>query len=225
MVFSAFPRSGPPPRFRDYEDYAAVVGQLERTGCIADYTHIWWDIRLHPRLGTIEIRICDAVTERRGRRRDRGVLPGARQAALRAARGGRGDPVVPPDPHEREQVARRTVRARGADHGSRDRGAETAQPVARLIRRTVERAAATRARPRLRARARGHPPRSSRAARRRIGSCASSTRSATSPRSRARSRTRPRRSPPAPGRRSRRNRLAQFPQNGRTSIVPICATG
>ena len=63
MVFAALPRSGPPPRFRDYEDYAEVVGQLEKTGCIADYTHIWWDIRLHPRLGTIEIRVCDAVSD------------------------------------------------------------------------------------------------------------------------------------------------------------------
>src|ERR671932_196139 len=63
MVFAAFPRSGPPPRFRDYADFAGVVGQLERTGCIADYTHIWWDIRLHPRLGTIEMRVCDAVTD------------------------------------------------------------------------------------------------------------------------------------------------------------------
>src|SRR3954466_10510379 len=62
MVFAAFPRSGPPPRFRDYADYAQVVNQLEKTGCIQDYTHIWWDIRLHPRLGTVEIRICDAVT-------------------------------------------------------------------------------------------------------------------------------------------------------------------
>ena len=62
MVFAAFPRSGPPPRFRDYNDFAEVVGQLEKTGCIADYTRIWWDVRLHPRLGTIEIRICDAVT-------------------------------------------------------------------------------------------------------------------------------------------------------------------
>jgi glutamate---cysteine ligase / carboxylate-amine ligase len=62
LVFAAFPRSGPPPRFKDYADYAEVVNQLERTGCIADYTHIWWDIRPHPRLGTIEIRICDAVT-------------------------------------------------------------------------------------------------------------------------------------------------------------------
>src|SRR5918994_1557037 len=62
MVFAAFPRSGPPPRFKDYADYAEVVGQLEKTGCIADYTHIWWDIRLHPKWGTVEIRICDAVT-------------------------------------------------------------------------------------------------------------------------------------------------------------------
>ena len=29
---------------------------------IADYTHIWWDIRLHPKWGTVEVRICDAVT-------------------------------------------------------------------------------------------------------------------------------------------------------------------
>jgi carboxylate-amine ligase len=62
MVFAAFPRSGPPPRFRDYADYAEVVGQLEKTGCIADYTHIWWDVRPHPRFGTIEIRVMDAIT-------------------------------------------------------------------------------------------------------------------------------------------------------------------
>ena len=62
MVFAAFPRSGPPPRFRDYSDYAEVVGQLEKTGCIADYTHIWWDIRPHPRFGTIEVRVMDAVS-------------------------------------------------------------------------------------------------------------------------------------------------------------------
>ena len=62
MVFAAFPRSGPPPRFRDYADYAEVVGQLEKTGCIADYTHIWWDIRLHPRFGTIEVRVMDAIS-------------------------------------------------------------------------------------------------------------------------------------------------------------------
>ena len=87
MVFSAFPRSGPPPRFRDYADYASVVGQLERSGCIADYTHIWWDIRLHPRLGNDRDPDLRRGHPCGGRRRDRGVLPGAREAALRAARG------------------------------------------------------------------------------------------------------------------------------------------
>jgi carboxylate-amine ligase len=62
MVFAAFPRSGVPPRFDSYDEFAELIGQLERTGCIADYTHIWWDIRLHPRLGTVELRVCDAVT-------------------------------------------------------------------------------------------------------------------------------------------------------------------
>jgi glutamate---cysteine ligase / carboxylate-amine ligase len=62
-IFAAFPRSGPPPRFRDYAEYAEVIGYLEHTGCIADYTHTWWDIRPHPKLGTVEIRICDSVTQ------------------------------------------------------------------------------------------------------------------------------------------------------------------
>ena len=62
MIFSAFPRSGVPPRFSSYADYAELIGQLERTGAIADYTHIWWDLRAHARFGTVELRICDAVT-------------------------------------------------------------------------------------------------------------------------------------------------------------------
>jgi glutamate---cysteine ligase / carboxylate-amine ligase len=61
-VFAAFPRSGPPPPLASYEDYKAVVDRLQDTGCIADYTHIWWDVRPHPRLGTIEVRVMDAVS-------------------------------------------------------------------------------------------------------------------------------------------------------------------
>ena len=55
------PRSGPPPRFRDYDDYAEVVGQLEKTG-IADYTHIWWDVRPHPRFDDDRGAVMDAIT-------------------------------------------------------------------------------------------------------------------------------------------------------------------
>jgi glutamate---cysteine ligase / carboxylate-amine ligase len=59
-VFAAFPRSGLPPRFASYDDYADTIGWLEATGAISDYTHIWWDVRPHPRFGTVELRVMDA---------------------------------------------------------------------------------------------------------------------------------------------------------------------
>jgi glutamate---cysteine ligase / carboxylate-amine ligase len=62
MIFSAFPRSGLPPRFNDYTDYADAVGFMEATGAIGDYTHLWWDVRPHPRLGTLELRVMDCQT-------------------------------------------------------------------------------------------------------------------------------------------------------------------
>ena len=58
-VFSGFPRSGLPPRFENYDDYAEMIGWMEATGVITDYTNIWWDIRPHPRLGTLELRVPD----------------------------------------------------------------------------------------------------------------------------------------------------------------------
>jgi carboxylate-amine ligase len=58
-VFAGFPRSGLPPRFDSYEDYAEAVGWLEGTGAIVDYTRLWWDVRPHPRLGTLEVRVMD----------------------------------------------------------------------------------------------------------------------------------------------------------------------
>jgi carboxylate-amine ligase len=61
-IFAAFPRSGLPPRFEDYQDYANAVGFMEATGAIGDYTHLWWDVRPHPRFGTIEIRVMDVQT-------------------------------------------------------------------------------------------------------------------------------------------------------------------
>ncbi len=62
MIFSAFPRSGLPPRFDDYNDYAEAVGFMEATGAIGDYTHLWWDVRPHPRFGTLELRVMDCQT-------------------------------------------------------------------------------------------------------------------------------------------------------------------
>jgi glutamate---cysteine ligase / carboxylate-amine ligase len=61
-IFAAFPRSGLPPRFESYQDYADAVGFMESTGAIGDYTHLWWDVRPHPRFGTLEVRVMDVQT-------------------------------------------------------------------------------------------------------------------------------------------------------------------
>jgi carboxylate-amine ligase len=37
-----------------------MVSWLEDSGSIEDYTQLWWDVRPHPRLGTLELRIPDA---------------------------------------------------------------------------------------------------------------------------------------------------------------------
>ena len=137
MVFAAFPRSGPPPRFRDYADYAEVVGQLERTGCIADYTHIWWDIRLHPRLGTIEIRICDAVT----RLEDVVAITAFCQALVKhySERVDAGEPV--PSFHRILTTENKWLAASyGLEAPVMDlaTGRRNRQPVAQMIRRTLK---------------------------------------------------------------------------------------
>src|SRR5947199_7632397 len=136
MVFAAFPRSGPPPRFKDYADYAAVVGQLEKTGCIADYTHIWWDIRLHPRLGTVEIRICDAVT----RVEDAVALAAFCQALVKhySERYDRGDEI--PSYHRILTTANKWLAAPyGLEAPVIDlaTGRRNRVPVAHLVRRTL----------------------------------------------------------------------------------------
>jgi len=136
IVFSAFPRSGPPPRFRDYEDYALVVGQLERTGCIADYTHIWWDIRPHPKWGTIEVRICDAVT----RLEDAVAIAAYCQALVKqlSERYDAGEEI--PSYHRILTSENKWLAARyGLDAPVMDlaTGSRIRSPIAKLVRRTL----------------------------------------------------------------------------------------
>ncbi len=61
-VFRAFPREGVPPHYGTWEIYSHRVGQMIRSGAIEDYTYLWWDVRPHPNLGTVETRICDQQT-------------------------------------------------------------------------------------------------------------------------------------------------------------------
>jgi carboxylate-amine ligase len=62
-IFNLVPRSGLPPRFRSWEDFEGYVEALVRAGSIPDYSLCWWDVRPHPRLGTVELRAPDMQTD------------------------------------------------------------------------------------------------------------------------------------------------------------------
>jgi carboxylate-amine ligase len=65
QVFRAFPRSEIPPAFSSFDEYADSVEAIAAAGEMPDYTFIWWDIRLHPVLGTVEVRAMDSQSSLR----------------------------------------------------------------------------------------------------------------------------------------------------------------
>jgi carboxylate-amine ligase len=56
---SAYPRFEIPRAFGDYAEFLAVADQLIAAAGVDDYTYIWWDVRPHPKLGTVEVRGMD----------------------------------------------------------------------------------------------------------------------------------------------------------------------
>jgi glutamate---cysteine ligase / carboxylate-amine ligase len=61
-AFQTFPRTGPPRWFRSYAEYVEAVDVLVRCDAIPEPTFLWWDVRLQPAFGTLEVRIMDAQT-------------------------------------------------------------------------------------------------------------------------------------------------------------------
>jgi carboxylate-amine ligase len=59
-VFRALPRSEIPPAFASFDQFAERVERLVEAGGMPNYTFIWWDIRPHPILGTLEVRAMDS---------------------------------------------------------------------------------------------------------------------------------------------------------------------
>ena len=116
-IFASMPRSGQPPRFTSYEDYLEMVGTMEEAGAIDDYTYLWWDVRPHPRLGTVEIRVMDAQFDI-----DQMLMLAAyvQASVARAVDEARRD-VAPtgasPPARLREQVGRGALRPRRLAHG------------------------------------------------------------------------------------------------------------
>ena len=61
-ILAGLPRAGGPPAFGSYAAWESWIERLVRLGVMEDYTRIWWDVRPHPRFGTLEIRMPDQPT-------------------------------------------------------------------------------------------------------------------------------------------------------------------
>ncbi len=62
-VLAELPRAGAPPAFASYAEWEGWIDRLVALGVAEDYTRIWWDVRPHPRLGTLEVRVPDQPTD------------------------------------------------------------------------------------------------------------------------------------------------------------------
>jgi glutamate---cysteine ligase / carboxylate-amine ligase len=60
QLFRGFPRAVVPPAFESYDAYLELLDYWRAAGDLPDYTFLWWDIRPHPSLGTVEVRAMDA---------------------------------------------------------------------------------------------------------------------------------------------------------------------
>lgn len=64
LVFSrSIHRAGLPEPLSSWNDYADYVDYVGRSGAIHKLGEIWWDVRPAPKVGTVEMRACDAQTE------------------------------------------------------------------------------------------------------------------------------------------------------------------
>jgi carboxylate-amine ligase len=65
MMFQQLPTAGLPFQFERWEEYESFVEDHLRTGVIDQLNDIRWDVRPSPALGTVEVRICDGVSNLR----------------------------------------------------------------------------------------------------------------------------------------------------------------
>ena len=61
-VVQAYPGRGVPRAFASWDDTRPCARRRRAPAGAEDYTHLWWDVRPHPRLGTVEVREMDAQT-------------------------------------------------------------------------------------------------------------------------------------------------------------------
>jgi len=65
MMFQQLPTAGLPFQFDTWAEYEAFVAANLKTGVIEYLSDIRWDVRPSPALGTVEVRVCDGVSNLR----------------------------------------------------------------------------------------------------------------------------------------------------------------
>lgn len=65
MMFQQLPTAGLPFQFQTWKEFEGFVYDQKKTGIIDHLNEIRWDIRPSPHLGTLEVRICDGVSNLR----------------------------------------------------------------------------------------------------------------------------------------------------------------
>jgi carboxylate-amine ligase len=63
-LFQQLPTAGLPFVFESWAELESYAADLLRTGVIEDFTEVRWDVRPAPRFGTLEVRICDGISNR-----------------------------------------------------------------------------------------------------------------------------------------------------------------
>ncbi len=62
-VLATLSRAGMPPPFASYEDWEKIFERWIGAGLLLKPTQTWWDARVHPALGTLELRMPDQPTD------------------------------------------------------------------------------------------------------------------------------------------------------------------
>ncbi|MFK5881892.1 MAG: YbdK family carboxylate-amine ligase [Sulfurospirillum sp.] len=62
-IFEQLPRAGQSSYFENFSQMKELYEKMNQAGSVKSAKDIWWDLRISPKFGTLEIRICDASSD------------------------------------------------------------------------------------------------------------------------------------------------------------------
>ena len=153
-IFRAFPRVGIPPYYEGWADFEARIDFMVDAGVMEDYTYLWYDVRPHPNLGTVEVRAMDAQTQADHTLAITALIQAMVRELCEHYDAGR---ELARYPYEMLDENKWLAARHGLEGELVDLPERRTVPAKELARRLYDRLADHASGPRLRVRARGHP--------------------------------------------------------------------